>query len=887
MAEQSSTLRVGVDSRDMETGARKGEQALDRLGQKAKTTETQFQRLQSQVGGIKTAFAAIGVGVAVREFARLLDVTTTIDNRLRLVTTSTAQLNAVYDQLFRISNDTRSSLQANADMFNRVSQAVSGTGKSYNDVLAFTEQINQAMAISGTSGEAAAAGIYQLGQALATGKLSGDEFVSVNETMPRVMQAVADSLGVPRGALKDLAKEGKLTADVLFQAMSDAAPALAEEFGKITPTIASAFTVLNNHILNFVRDVNAASGIGEIFAGVIMFVANNFNAFAGAAAGLAIVIGGVLLQSIAAMTVALAANPIGLVVVAIAAATAAIGAFGSMTVTVGGQTVTVWQTIKAAVMTVIDGVKAVYNGVVSLFSGMSTAASPFFQNVGNWLKDFVGWWASMFSTVLGWMKAAINTYIGLYVGLVSAIGPTITEGIPALFKLAMALAVNAVIQGAENIVNIFAKALGGIAGALDYIPGLEGTGDKIRAALTVDLSGAKVEVEGYKAAVTSAGSAISDAFTGAQVDYVGAFGQAVSGAAGVVKDQFNTNLSEVVKTQEASANLNDIIGGGLNNTVTPALNSAGGAAGGAAKAMDDLNKEMKEFTDNIDQEFARIQEANGGAVASVEAWYQEQKAKLVELGLAYTDYATKLEVIFKDKMAEAYKTDLENATDWRSGIERAVQGLGESIGDESDLAETALTSIFNNAASAIANFAKTGKLDFKEFARSVAADILMLTTKMLLLKALKGILGFSDGGVAGGGGGDVLQLASGGYLSGPGSGTSDSIPAMLSNGEFVVNAKATEQFLPLLNAINSGKSIKLASGGMSSEGGSLATPPAPKQGVDSKTESSDNKQQGRNLTIIPTISGSDIVNTFDSDEGDRVLVNMLERNRTTIRGILQ
>jgi hypothetical protein len=48
------------------------------------------------------------------------------------------------------------------------------------------------------------------------------------------------------------------------------------------------------------------------------------------------------------------------------------------------------------------------------------------------------------------------------------------------------------------------------------------------------------------------------------------------------------------------------------------------------------------------------------------------------------------------------------------------------------------------------------------------------------------------------------EKALGGMINGPGSETSDSIPAMLSNGEFVVNAKATQKFLPLLEAINSG-----------------------------------------------------------------------------------
>jgi len=64
--------------------------------------------------------------------------------------------------------------------------------------------------------------------------------------------------------------------------------------------------------------------------------------------------------------------------------------------------------------------------------------------------------------------------------------------------------------------------------------------------------------------------------------------------------------------------------------------------------------------------------------------------------------------------------------------------------------------------------------------------------------------------------------ARGGFISGPGSGTSDSIPAMLSNGEFVINAASTKRFMPLLEAINA---KKFAAGGLVgyASGGSVAT----------------------------------------------------------------
>ena len=58
-----------------------------------------------------------------------------------------------------------------------------------------------------------------------------------------------------------------------------------------------------------------------------------------------------------------------------------------------------------------------------------------------------------------------------------------------------------------------------------------------------------------------------------------------------------------------------------------------------------------------------------------------------------------------------------------------------------------------------------------------------------------------------------IRLCRGRPYPGPGTGTSDSIPIMASNGEYVINAKATRKHLPLLEAINSGKAPAFATGG--------------------------------------------------------------------------
>jgi hypothetical protein len=66
-----------------------------------------------------------------------------------------------------------------------------------------------------------------------------------------------------------------------------------------------------------------------------------------------------------------------------------------------------------------------------------------------------------------------------------------------------------------------------------------------------------------------------------------------------------------------------------------------------------------------------------------------------------------------------------------------------------------------------------------------------------------GYIGYANGGL-------VKKFAPGGFVSGAGTARSDSIPAMLSNGEYVINARATANNRALLDAINSNKSVSSA-----------------------------------------------------------------------------
>lgn len=296
---QESKLRIVIDSRNAERNARNVAnelQNIERNGDYASRSmdsmSVGIRQLVGQMGGLVTVGAAISK----------MDAYTGLQNRLKLVTDSQAELNTAMNDTFAIAQKTASSWDSVAMVYQRFADNADRLGISMKQTAALTETVSKAISVSGGSAASAEAALMQFGQALASGVLRGEEFNSIAEQAPGLLKAIAFGLNTNVGSLRAMAADGKITGDVLVDALGKAKPYIDDLFNKTDFTISQSFTKLSNEVTKFVGEAGKGSGAASALSDSIGFLAKNLSTIADIA-----IVGGVamLTKTILAQTVAI------------------------------------------------------------------------------------------------------------------------------------------------------------------------------------------------------------------------------------------------------------------------------------------------------------------------------------------------------------------------------------------------------------------------------------------------------------------------------------------------------------------------------------------------------------------------------------------------------
>ncbi|MFP4863953.1 tape measure protein [Providencia rettgeri] len=272
----------------VDQSAKQAGRTIDETGNKTNGLAEQFNRLKN------TAIAITGISFGasfIRGLAQTADEYSNLNTRIKLVSASNEQARLTFQSVIRLSNESSQSIASTTELYTRLARAMKDTA-SQSELLQVTSTINKAAVVSGATTQEASGAIIQLSQALASGVLRGQEFNSVAEQMPRIMEMLQKSLGKTQGELRKMAEQGLLTSSVVFKALKDGASEIDAEFAQMPLTISRATAQLANGWVEFVGGTNDALGVTKLFASVISGLAGNLSTLATAAVAVSVVIAG-------------------------------------------------------------------------------------------------------------------------------------------------------------------------------------------------------------------------------------------------------------------------------------------------------------------------------------------------------------------------------------------------------------------------------------------------------------------------------------------------------------------------------------------------------------------------------------------------------------------
>lgn len=346
-------------NKSLHAGQAENRKALNAI---QRDTETISKRMFAPIGESFRAEIASLSGIlaglfTTQQVARYADQYTGLQNRLKAAGLEGENLKRVEDALYETANRNGLQVQATAELYQRASLSRQRLGASEEQLLALVSGTAAALNVQGTSAEAASGPLLQLGQVLGGAKVQSEEYNSLIDGLPVLLQAAAkgsDRFGGDVAKLTEQVKAGKVTSQEFFQALLKGFPEIQQQAEAAATTIGSALQTLDNEFGRYIGRADESLSASQKVAQGIQGLAENLDSIIPVVITLASLIGGAYAISLTtaavktalatasniayqaalirlqarqtgatgaqiALNAAMAANPVGLVVTVVAA----------------------------------------------------------------------------------------------------------------------------------------------------------------------------------------------------------------------------------------------------------------------------------------------------------------------------------------------------------------------------------------------------------------------------------------------------------------------------------------------------------------------------------------------------------------------------------------
>ncbi|MGK8907984.1 phage tail tape measure protein [Pseudomonas aeruginosa] len=271
----------------------KVDSSFDRTGQAAQRAGTL----------IKGAFAAIAGAGLLGSVIRQADAYGQMADRMRMATGSTEEYNEVQQHLLRTAQETYRPLAEAQELYIRTADVMRSLGYDTQQTLDITDSFSFLLVTNAASADKASSALGAYSKALQTGKVEADGWVSIQDAMPTIVNAIASATGKSAEEIRKLGVQGKLALEDINTGLLRTVDVNRKAAVEMSTSVQDALTNLGTALQDLIGRSNESLNATGLLAEGLGLVATNLEAVVtvGGAAALGALSGSLLQAGVAAV----------------------------------------------------------------------------------------------------------------------------------------------------------------------------------------------------------------------------------------------------------------------------------------------------------------------------------------------------------------------------------------------------------------------------------------------------------------------------------------------------------------------------------------------------------------------------------------------------------
>lgn len=265
MATSVGTIYYEVDAKtgQLLVAQRQADQAFDRIERGAKQADRQVNTLKTSIKALTRAIHLLLAAEAVRQFMDMAEQAKMLRVKIKLLTGEAEATERVFNRLKEISKETGQSLKDTGDLWQGLAISLKNTSATEGQVLNLVSTLQKLGNLGGVSAEQLSNSMRQFRQAIDAGVLQAEEFNSIRDNTPTIIQEMARQMGLSMGQFRAEMLDGKITAERMLNAIQAATQETNEKFAQLPRTSGMAFNELKVEVMGLVEQLDDLFGISD------------------------------------------------------------------------------------------------------------------------------------------------------------------------------------------------------------------------------------------------------------------------------------------------------------------------------------------------------------------------------------------------------------------------------------------------------------------------------------------------------------------------------------------------------------------------------------------------------------------------------------------------